>query len=521
MPKGIPYIIGNEAAERYSFYGMKTILVMFMTNHLMMGENTATVWYHTFTMAAYFLPVLGSFLADIFWGKYKTIIILSIVYCIGHGVLALFESENGLLFGLGIIAIGAGGIKPSVSSHVGDQFNKSNARLIGVVFGWFYISINVGAFIAQATAPLILEEYSPAWAFGIPGILMALATIVFWFGRKVYIAIPPIGWKKYKADVFNKSTLKIIGNILLVFFFISFFWSLFDQTGSTWLLQARNDLMIKDFNIFGWEFTLLPAQMQAANPFLILLFTPLFSYVIYPLVGRKVRLTPLRKIGFGMFVTIISFLIIAQLEEKIQAGQQVHIMWQFVAYMILTAAEVMVSITALEMSYTNAPRAVKSLIMALFWATIAIGNFIAAFTNYVIVEPVQMEAVYTGQRTIIDIDDYDMVAAEGNKIEFDVVDPELLMVRHLYGKTDTVPFSGTFVVAEVDKVSNQYEIVDINKKPVVTIGLPQYKLHQQQAKINPYTGSSYFYLFAIMMFVASSLFVVVAVFYKGKTYIHD
>lgn len=521
MPKGIPYIIGNEAAERYSFYGMKTILVVFMTNYLMMGENTATVWYHTFAMAAYFLPVLGSFLADIWWGKYKTIIILSIVYCIGHGVLALFETESGLLFGLGIIAIGSGGIKPSVSSHVGDQFNKSNAHLIGVVFGWFYISINLGAFIAQASAPWILKEYSPGLAFGIPGALMLIATIVFWMGRKVYIAIPPIGWKKYKEEVFNKTTLKLIGNIILVFFFISFFWSLFDQTGSTWLLQARNDLMVKDFNLFGWEFTLLPAQMQAANPFLILLFTPLFSYVIYPWVGKVVKLTPLRKIGFGMFVTIVSFLIIAQLEERIQAGEQVHIMWQFVAYMILTAAEVMVSITALEMSYTNAPRAVKSLIMALFWATIAIGNFIAAYTNTAIVEPYQIEAIHAGEQGTIIVLDYGGVDEVGKKIEFDEINDTLMMERHLYGKVDTVALAGTFILGDEDTKGARYQLLDINKRPVNTFRYETYEPEQQYARLNPYTGASYFYLFAGIMFIASSLFVVVATFYKGETYIND
>ena len=136
MPKGIPYIIGNEAAERYSFYGMKAILVIFMTKYLMdnngevapMSEGDAKVWYHLFNSAVYFTPLLGAIIADAFFGKYKTIIGLSLVYCAGHLALALDETRMGLTVGLTLIAIGAGGIKPCVSAHVGDQFGKTNGH---------------------------------------------------------------------------------------------------------------------------------------------------------------------------------------------------------------------------------------------------------------------------------------------------------------------------------------------------------------------------------------------------------
>ena len=138
FPSGIPYIIGNEAAERFSFYGMKTILAVFMTQFLLdetgnsdhMSEVEATVWVHTFVTAVYFTPLLGSLLADAFLGKYKTIIGLSVVYCLGHLSLALDETRNGLIVGLSLIAIGAGGIKGCVSAHVGDQFGHENSGLL-------------------------------------------------------------------------------------------------------------------------------------------------------------------------------------------------------------------------------------------------------------------------------------------------------------------------------------------------------------------------------------------------------
>ncbi|HJP19472.1 MAG TPA: MFS transporter, partial [Nitrospinota bacterium] len=153
MPPGIPYIIGNELAERFSYYGMKTILVIFMTKYLMdssgnaapMNESDAKYWYHIFNMTNYLFPILGAFLADILLGKFKTIVSLSIVYCLGHLALGLFDTRFGLGMGLTLIAMGSGGIKPCVSAHVGDQFRPDKKHLINKIFSIFYLSINIGA----------------------------------------------------------------------------------------------------------------------------------------------------------------------------------------------------------------------------------------------------------------------------------------------------------------------------------------------------------------------------------------
>ena len=145
IPKGIPYIIGNELAERFSFYGMKCILVVFMTKYLMtsngdsMSNSDATYWYHLFTSVVYFTPILGAIISDVFLGKYRTILILSIVYCFGHLALAIDQTTWGLSIGLSLIAVGAGGIKSCVSAHVGDQFGKTNSYLLEKIFSWFYI----------------------------------------------------------------------------------------------------------------------------------------------------------------------------------------------------------------------------------------------------------------------------------------------------------------------------------------------------------------------------------------------
>ncbi len=393
MPKGIPYIIANEVAERFSYYGMRTILVVFMTQYLVSStgeldtftESQAREAYAWFISSAYFFPIIGAIIADALLGKYLTIMILSVVYVIGHGCLALidmpsvalqatFEPRTWLLIGLALVAMGAGGIKPCVSAHVGDQFGHGNKELLSKIFGWFYFAINVGSFVSTLLTPWVLDRYGPGWAFGIPGILMLLATIFFWMGRKVFVHIQPRGLV-YLRETFSGEGLRLILRLLPVYIFISVFWSLFDQTGGAWVLQARS----MDRNFLGIEW--LESQVHALNPLFILIFIPIFSYAIYPAIGRIFPLTPIRKIGIGLFVTVGSFAMSAVIQEWIDAGSMPNISWQIVSYILITAAEVMVSITALEFSYTQAAPQMKSFVMSLYLLSVSAGNVITAMVN--------------------------------------------------------------------------------------------------------------------------------------------
>lgn len=388
MPGGIPYIIGNEIAERFSFYGMKAILTVFMTEHLLgsdglldpMDSNDSQFWYHIFTSSVYFFPLFGAVFSDIFWGKYRTIIVLSIVYCLGHIALSLDETRLGLSLGLTLIAIGSGGIKPCVSAHVGDQFTQSNSHLIGKVFAFFYFAINFGSFFSTIMTPWILKEYGSHWAFGIPGALMILATIIFWIGRKDYRSVPAAGMQ-FLNDLISPKMLKVIGKLLLLNLFMSFFWSLYDQGGSSWINQAKSDLVIKQIEFLGWSVTVLPSQVGAINPILVMLLIPVFTWGIYPLVGKVVKVTPMRKIGTGFFITAGAFLLVTWMQMQLDHGVSISIGWQLLAYFIITIAEVMVYQTALELSYTQAPNSMKSFIMAILMLGISFGNAITAAVN--------------------------------------------------------------------------------------------------------------------------------------------
>ena len=394
MPSGIPFIVGNELAERFSFYGMKGILTIFMTKHLLdstgalveMAENDAKGVYHLFTAGAYFFPLLGAIVADVYWGKYKTILWISLMYCVGHGALALMDVGPAtgmwdmapfMYAGLVLIAIGAGGIKPCVSAHVGDQFGSGNKHLITKTFNWFYFAINMGAAASNFITPLLLEKVGPWAAFGLPGILMAIATFVFWMGRHTFVHVPPSGWSKFRSETFSPAGKRALMNLAPLFLiFVPVFWAIFDQTGSAWVLQARS--MDRTFMGVPW----LESQVQLLNPVFILTLIPVFTYYVYPLMGRFFDPTPLRKIGIGFFLTAIAFSVTGLIEMQIEAGNTPNIGWQFIAYFLLTAAEVMVSIVCLEFAYTQSPPRMKSFVMGVYFLGVSLGNLFVSALNF-------------------------------------------------------------------------------------------------------------------------------------------
>ena len=385
MPAGIPSILTTEAAERFAFYGMSSILVVFMTRHLMgpggqldvMADEPAKAWFHYFTAAVYFMPLIGAILSDLWLGKYKTIIMFSLVYCAGFAILVLDHTRLGLTAGLILIAVASGTIKPCLSANVGDQFGSSNRYLIEKVYGWFYFSVNLGAAISMYMCPVLLEKYGPAVGFGVPGAFMFIAMFSYWLGRYKLVHIPPAGktgWRK----ILDKEGLRALARLCPVFVFISMFFALFYQSESAWVLQAEK----MNLRWLGKDW--LPAQMQSANPVLIMILIPMFAFAIYPALNRIWTMTPLRKIGIGMFLTAVSFLVPVWIENQLAKGVQPSIGWQFVAYIFLTGAEVMVSITALEFAYTQAPRKMKSMIQSIELLAISLGNMFAAVVNDVI-----------------------------------------------------------------------------------------------------------------------------------------
>jgi POT family proton-dependent oligopeptide transporter len=488
FPSSIPYIVGNEAAERFNYYGLRAILTTFMISQfynptgstdpqvVQVAEATANAKTHDFVAMVYLLPMFGGMIADWFWGKYKTILWLSLVYAIGSTMVAL-SVDNEVMFttSLLLIAIGAGGIKPCVSANVGDQFDETNSHLISKAFDAFYFSINAGSVLSILLIPYLKTNYGPAVAFGVPAIAMLIAVFFFWAGRNKYRRIPPPKFDSNKlvifmtaffsllasylyfdtiptivsndikttgssslaglypfsdpakissfgtgvilgvwgilvlilAFVFKKQWFARPGNfvginlyaltnggfgaaakafgedkvegirsvwrVLAVFAFVPVFWALWDQSQSEWVVQAKS----MDLNWLGikWE----AEQISFVNAAFILAFIPLFSFGLYPMLEKMgIKVTPLRKIGAGLVLTALSFVVIAIIQGWIDAGQTPNISWQIFAFVILTAGEVLISITCLEYAYTQSPPTMKSTIMACYLLSVTMGNVLVS-----------------------------------------------------------------------------------------------------------------------------------------------
>ncbi|MDN5873073.1 MAG: MFS transporter [Sinobacteraceae bacterium] len=512
MPRGIPFIIVNESAERFCYYGINSILSIYMTQTLLFGDAQATTWQSLFKSAAYLFPLLGAVVSDVFWAKYRTIMVFSIVYTGGCFLLAFSHGGAELAAGLFLVAFGTGGIKPCVSTNVGDQFNESNRHLIERAFSWFYIGINGGALISIWLCPILLPAYGPEWAFGVPGAMMAFSVLIFWLGRHHYAVVPPAG-REWLRELWSPAGRRAIFNLAGLYLFLAVYWSLWDQSnGTTWVLQATSDLMDKNL---GFGLHILPAQIQIANGLFILLLVPVFSYGVYPLCRRVVRVTPLRKIGAGLFVIAATFVLVAWIAANIRQGHGISVWWQILAYFTLTASEVLVSITALEFSYTQAPLKLKSFIMALFLLSTSLGNLITAGVNAWMVHPLPVQSISAGAQTWVQVKNVDRFVT-GQKINFG--GGSGLTVTQPDGHQQ--PLQGTYLIAAIDPAHSRVELMDaIHRQPVTTTG--QFKSGQVDVSVYALVGGQYFMFFAILMAGVGVLFLLVSPFYKEQSYVRE
>ncbi len=378
LPPQTKFIVGNEACERLSFYGVIAILTGYVT-HLLGGGDSAGAEakeiVHWFRSAVYFLPLLGAWVADRLWGRYRTILWISLAYCAGHAVLSLTEgSKSGLFFGLALLAIGSGGIKPCVSAFVGDQFGPERQLQLPRIYGLFYWSINFGSFFAFAFIPLVREKFGYSVAFAIPGVAMALATFIFWAGRATYVKIPPTRHSPPVDAATRAADRAVLWRIVAVFAPITVFWALFDQQNTTWVQQGEK---MRSFPI--GSYVVNGETMQSVNALYVMLFIPIFTLWLYPwLTRRGIRLTALRRMGTGMVLAAVAFIVSAIVQQQIENGAQLSVAWQLVQVGIITAGEVLLSATGLEFAFAQAPPRLKSTIMSLWLMTVALGNVLTA-----------------------------------------------------------------------------------------------------------------------------------------------
>ncbi|XP_040847477.1 solute carrier family 15 member 1 [Ochotona curzoniae] len=360
-PLSIFFIVVNEFCERFSYYGMRALLILYFRNFIGWNDNLSTVIYHTFVALCYLTPILGAIIADSWLGKFKTIVWLSVVYTIGQ-VITSISSINELtdnnhdgtpdniaahvavcLIGLLLIAFGTGGIKPCVSAFGGDQFEENQEKQRNRFFSIFYLAINAGSLLSTIITPMVrvqqcgihVRQACYPLAFGIPAILMAVSLIVFVIGSRMYKKVKPQGniiskvakcigfaiknrfrhrskqypkrehwldWAKEKYDERLITQVKMVTKVLFLFIPLPMFWALFDQQGSRWTLQATT----MNGKIGALE--IQPDQMQTVNTILIIILVPIVDTLVYPLIAKcGLKFTSLKKMTVGMFLASMAF----------------------------------------------------------------------------------------------------------------------------------------------------------------------------------------------------------------------
>jgi len=423
-PPQVKYIIYNELCERFSYYGVRTILINYLTTELEFAENDAASISLFFSAVCYSTPLVGGFVADSYLGKYWTIVLFSTIYVLGGGLLALstyLDNPMYCFIGLALIGIGTGGIKPCVATFGADQFpkhpsHKDSNRETESYFMAFYFSINVGAMGSFFFIPIVRVAYGYFWAFLIPAISLLVSLLIFLAATKKYVMIPPSGsvlnvifgvcceaCRKSRvrstidledgAEVliqdssvdndkvrfldravgkYSKKTVndvRAVWELIPIFLCWPIFWALYDQQTNTWQQQA--------WDMDTWKFK--PDQIGIWNTVLILILIPIFDKILYPLWAKcHPSVTALHKMALGMLFCSASYISTAFVQIKVDKyNGKVSVFYQLPQYILISIGEILVSITGLEFAYTQAPTSMKAFIVSFNLLMVAIGNLCA------------------------------------------------------------------------------------------------------------------------------------------------
>uniref|UniRef100_A0A7N6ALY2 Solute carrier family 15 member 1 n=1 Tax=Anabas testudineus TaxID=64144 RepID=A0A7N6ALY2_ANATE len=392
-PISIFFIVVNEFCERFSYYGMRAVLVLYFKYFLLWDDDLSTSIYHTFVALCYLTPILGAIVADSWLGKFKTIIYLSIVYAIGQVAMAVSAihditdsdrngTPNNMTFhvvlsmvGLFLIALGTGGIKPCVAAFGGDQFSEHQDKQRRTFFSVFYLCINGGSLLSTIITPILRAQdcgiYSQqkcySLAFGVPAALMVVALAVFIIGSGMYYKPEPQGnimlevckcigfavknryrhrskkypkrqhwmdWAEEKYDKLLIAQIKMVLKVLFLYIPLPMFWTLFDQK------------MDSAGHHHGWTLcksgliVIQPDQMQTVNPILILTLVPIMDSIIYPLIKKcGFNFTPLKRMTVGMIMAAIAFVCAALVQMEIDVSIEQMFFYYVLLCFLLQASD--------------------------------------------------------------------------------------------------------------------------------------------------------------------------------------
>ena len=428
-PEGLFVLFFSEMWERFCYYGMRVLLILFLTKSLMKGDHEAALIYGAYCALVYAAPVLGGKMADMFLGYRYAIILGGILMSIGE-FLILGGNDQFLLIGMGAIIIGNGYFKANISTIVGKLYKDGDERRDSG-FTIFYIGINIGALLATTIVAGVGEIYGFKWGFGLAGIGMLLGILIFWVGRKRYEGTPGLDIReagKEKIGPLTKVQAITLGSLALIplcyilinqneilqyiflglFILVAYqlisagskegkiwrdrmialvlfmlinivFWACFEQAGTSLTLFADRNVARE---ILGWT---MPASMtQFFNPFFIIVFGSIFSMMWVKLskIGKNPSI-PIKfalgifQLGLGFLVTMIGF--------QLQTEFMVPLLTLVFLYLLHTTGELFISPIGLSMVTKLAPKNIAGTAMGGWFLSFAIANFlggqIAALTG--------------------------------------------------------------------------------------------------------------------------------------------
>jgi POT family proton-dependent oligopeptide transporter len=377
-PIGFWFFFWGEFAERASFYGMKAILTLYMISQLGLNEADAATTMSVFIAGCYFLPLLGGWIADRYLGKYWTIVGFSLPYVIGQLMIGINHGPFPYI-AMALLAMGSGVIKPNISTLMGltyDQQRPGQEQLRSDAFSMFYGAINIGSAMSTLIMPELRTRYGYFAAFMFPAILMTVALTLFALGKRFY-AVEVIRHTE-KTPEERAQQWAVLGRLSGLFLLVTFFWAIFDQHATTWIFFARKYL---DLHLFSYE--VQPDQIQALNPIFIVAFLPLASLLWRLMAQWGIKVRPTDKMVAGFLLTAGAMAVHAVAGYlAVEGGVRVSLAWQVGAFLVITFAEILISVTGLELAFTAAPKAMKGFVTGCWLVTVAIANlFINAYVT--------------------------------------------------------------------------------------------------------------------------------------------
>lgn len=373
-PVGLYFLFFTEMWERFSYYGMRSLLVYYMTKQLMFAQGHASSVYGLYTGFVYFTPFFGGILADRYLGQRKSVILGAVLMAIGHFLMAVQSLFYPALF---FLILGNGAFKPNISTQVGGLYEAGDHRR-DRAFSIFYMGINLGAFFSPLICGTLGEVYGWHWGFGAAGVGMLVGLGIYLLGQK-HLAPDRImkkaaGEMALKDKPLDKNDKSRIGALVVLMLFTVVFWATYEQQGNTLALWADANT---NRMIFGWE---MPASwFQSLNPMLIFALIPVINMLWASQAKKDREPSSVKKMGIGCILVGLSFLVMIPPSQAVAGGARVSMLWLAGCIAILTVGEIYLSPIGLSLVTKLAPVKMVSMLMGMWLLSSFFGNYLSGY----------------------------------------------------------------------------------------------------------------------------------------------